>query len=158
MLPRGRIIDAQLGERQTEVQSLKSGGIWIVVRPDPSLQGASITERAETRVMAFQMSTRSRLFLTPNLCWHYSLSKCTRSSIVVSHAQLHRKRRQIYISSFPLAPGGILFCNTLVGIEAVAEVLAVLVRGVVGKHLAARGALEGLEASLALDGLGSNVL
>lgn len=77
---------------------------------------------------------------------------------MVSHAQLHRKRRRINIPSFPLTRGGTLFRNTLVGIEAVAEVLAVFVRGVVGKHLAARGALEGLEASLALDGLGSNVL
>jgi len=44
-----------------------------------------------------------------------------------------------------------LFRNAVVGVEAVGEGLAVLVIGVVGQHLAAGGALEGLETSLALD-------
>jgi hypothetical protein len=51
-----------------------------------------------------------------------------------------------------------LFHNTLVLVEADSEVLAVLVGCVVGKHLATRGALEGLEAGLALDRLGGSVL
>jgi hypothetical protein len=34
----------------------------------------------------------------------------------------------------------------------------VLVGGVIGKHLTARGALERLEAGFALDGLGGSVL
>jgi hypothetical protein len=51
-----------------------------------------------------------------------------------------------------------LFGNTFVGVEAVAKVLGVLIRGVVGEHLAACGALEGLEARLALDGLRGRVL
>jgi hypothetical protein len=46
---------------------------------------------------------------------------------------------------------GGLFHSALVGVEAVLELLAVLVACVVGKHLAARGALEGLEAGFALD-------
>ena len=50
------------------------------------------------------------------------------------------------------------FRYTVVGIEAVREVLAVLIRGVFHKHLAVRGALEGLEAGLALDRLGSRIL
>jgi hypothetical protein len=44
-----------------------------------------------------------------------------------------------------------LFGNTVLGVEAVLEVLAVLVRGVIGEHLAVRRALERLEARLALD-------
>jgi len=51
-----------------------------------------------------------------------------------------------------------LFRNTVVGVEAVSELLAVLVRSVFGKELAVSGALEGLEAGLALDGLGGGVL
>ena len=51
-----------------------------------------------------------------------------------------------------------LFRNTVVGVEAVDKLLAVLVRGVLGEELAVRSALERLEASLALDGLGSGVL
>ena len=51
-----------------------------------------------------------------------------------------------------------LFRNTVVGVEAVSELLAVLVRGVFGEHLTVCGALEGLEAGLALDGLGGGVL
>jgi hypothetical protein len=51
-----------------------------------------------------------------------------------------------------------LFYNTLVFVEADSKVLAVLVGCVVGKHLTARGALECLEAGLALDGLGGSVL
>lgn len=51
-----------------------------------------------------------------------------------------------------------LFGNTLVGVEAVAKVLAVLVACVISEHLAAGGSLEGLEARLALDRLGRGVL
>lgn len=47
-----------------------------------------------------------------------------------------------------------LFRNTVFGVEAVGELLAVLVCGVFGEQLAVCGALEGLEAGLALDGLG----
>jgi hypothetical protein len=53
---------------------------------------------------------------------------------------------------------GGLFCDALLGVEAVLELLTVLVGRVVGKHLAARGALESLEAGLALDRLGGGVL
>jgi hypothetical protein len=53
---------------------------------------------------------------------------------------------------------GQLLCDTLVSVEAVLELFAVLVGGVVGEHLAARGALKGLEARLALDRLGGDVL
>lgn len=51
-----------------------------------------------------------------------------------------------------------LFGNTVLGLEAVHELLAVLVRGVLGEKLAVCGALKGLEAGLALDGLGGGVL
>jgi hypothetical protein len=51
-----------------------------------------------------------------------------------------------------------LFHNTLILVEANTKVLAVLVGGVIGKHLTARGALERLEAGFALDGLGGSVL
>lgn len=51
-----------------------------------------------------------------------------------------------------------LFRNTIIGVEAVSKLLAVLVRGVFGEQLAVCGALEGLEAGLALDGLGGGVL
>jgi hypothetical protein len=51
-----------------------------------------------------------------------------------------------------------LFLNTILGFEAVCELLAVLVRGVFGEDLAVGGALEGLEARLALDGLGGSIL
>lgn len=51
-----------------------------------------------------------------------------------------------------------LFRNTILGVEAVGKLLAVLVRGVFGEQLTVRGALEGLEARLALDGLGCGVL
>lgn len=54
--------------------------------------------------------------------------------------------------------GARLFGHTLALVEAVAEVLAVLVGGVVCQHLLARGALEGLKARLALDGLRRGVL
>jgi hypothetical protein len=53
---------------------------------------------------------------------------------------------------------GRLFRNTLVGVEAVGELLAVLVRSVVRKHLLAGGALESLEARLALDALRRDIL
>lgn len=51
-----------------------------------------------------------------------------------------------------------LFRNTILRIEAVSELLAMLIRGVVGKHFLARGALESLEAGFALDGLRRCVL
>lgn len=51
-----------------------------------------------------------------------------------------------------------LFGNTVVGVEALLKLLAVLVRGVVAEHLAVRRALERLEARLALDCLGGGVL
>ena len=44
-----------------------------------------------------------------------------------------------------------LFDNAVIGVEAVLEVLGVLVRGVLGQHLAGCGALERLEACFALD-------
>jgi hypothetical protein len=66
-------------------------------------------------------------------------------------SQTHKSRISRYI--VPL-----LFRLSLVRVEAVGELLAVLVRSVVGKHLLARCALEGLEARFALDGLGRGVL
>ena len=48
--------------------------------------------------------------------------------------------------------------NAVGSLEAVLESLAVLIRGVLDKQLAVRGALEGLEARLALDALGRDVL
>jgi hypothetical protein len=51
-----------------------------------------------------------------------------------------------------------LFRNTIGLVEAVGELLAVLVRGVFDEELAVGGALESLEAGLALDGLGGGVL
>lgn len=54
--------------------------------------------------------------------------------------------------------GGRLFRDTFVGVEAVGKLLAVLVRSMVRKHLLAGGALEGLEARLALDALRRDVL
>lgn len=48
--------------------------------------------------------------------------------------------------------------NTIVGVKAVLERFAVLVRGVVAQHLTVGGALEGLEASLAFDGEGRSIL
>lgn len=51
-----------------------------------------------------------------------------------------------------------LFGNAIVSIEAILERLAVFVRGMIAEHLATGGALEGLEAGLALDGEGSGVL
>jgi pyrimidine operon attenuation protein/uracil phosphoribosyltransferase len=75
---------------------------------------------------------------------------------VVSHACINRKLGRVARALAPKA--GSLFHNTLVGVEADGKVLAVLIRGMVGKHLAAGGALESLEAGFALDGLGSGVL
>lgn len=60
--------------------------------------------------------------------------------------------------SASVPPEGSSFGNTIVRIEAVAEVLAVLVRGMIGQHLLAGGALEGLEAGLALDCLRGGIL
>jgi hypothetical protein len=68
------------------------------------------------------------------------------SSPVVSHANKSR------------TPSRRLFRNAVVGVEAVGELLAVLVGGVVRQHLLARRALERLEAGFALDGLGRGVL
>ena len=51
-----------------------------------------------------------------------------------------------------------LFRHTVVGVEAVNKLFAVLVCGMFGKELAVCGALKGLEAGLALDGLGGGVL
>lgn len=56
-----------------------------------------------------------------------------------------------------LAPSHLLR-HTLVGVEAVGKLLAMLVARVVRQHLLARGALEGLEAGFALDCLGCGVL
>ena len=81
------------------------------------------------------------------------------SSPVVSHARVNSKLCRIVRCRRALArKSGRLFHNTLVGVEADVELLAVLVGCVVGKHLTARGALECLEAGLALDGLGGSVL
>lgn len=52
----------------------------------------------------------------------------------------------------------LLLDDTVLGVEAVLEVFGVLVGGVLDKHLARGGALEGLEARLALDRLGGSVL
>lgn len=57
-----------------------------------------------------------------------------------------------------LTTRGVSPSNAVVGIEAVLEILAVLVGGVLGQHLAAGGALERLEACLALDGEGGGIL
>ena len=72
---------------------------------------------------------------------------------MVSHAE--QKHMRIIVSHPLLAR---LFRDSLALVEAVRELLVVLVRGVVGQHLLARGALEGLEAGLALDGLRGGVL
>ena len=81
------------------------------------------------------------------------------SSPVVSHARVNSKLCHIVRLRHALArKSDRLFHNTLVGVEADVELLAVLVGSVIGKHLAARGALERLEAGFALDGLGVGVL
>jgi hypothetical protein len=54
--------------------------------------------------------------------------------------------------------GGRLFRDTVIGLEAVGEGFAVLIRGVFCEQVAVGGALEGLEARLALDRLGGSVL
>jgi hypothetical protein len=53
----------------------------------------------------------------------------------------------------PVSPG-----NTVFGLEALLEGFGVLICSVLGKHLATCGALEGLEARLALDAKGGGVL
>jgi hypothetical protein len=74
---------------------------------------------------------------------------------VVSHAYINRNLGRVA----PHSPVRRLFRRgALVGVEAILELLAVLIARVVGKHLAACGALEGLEASFALDGLRGGVL
>lgn len=57
-----------------------------------------------------------------------------------------------------IKPSRDLFRLSLVRVEAIRKVLAVLVACVVGQHLAAGGALERLEAGFALDALGGYVL
>lgn len=70
------------------------------------------------------------------------------------HTRRHRWREGIVF-----APrGGGSFENAVVGIEAVLKALGVLVGGMLGQHFAGGGALERLEARLALDGEGSGVL
>jgi hypothetical protein len=51
-----------------------------------------------------------------------------------------------------------LFGGAVGRLETVGKLLAVLVGGVVGQQLLARGALEGLEAGFALDGLRRGIL
>jgi hypothetical protein len=75
---------------------------------------------------------------------------------VVSHACINRKLGRVARALASKARS--LFYNALIRVEADGKVLAVLVRGVVGKHLSAGCALESLEAGFALDGLGSGVL
>jgi hypothetical protein len=50
------------------------------------------------------------------------------------------------------------FRDAVLGVEAVRKCLAVFICGVLGKHVAVGGALEGLKAGLALDGKGGHVL
>ena len=90
------------------------------------------------------------------------LSPTPLSSLVVSHASVNRKSRPCRFSS-PVYRSfardhGRLFRSALVGVEAILELLAVLVARVVGEHLAACGALESLEAGFALDRLRGDVL
>lgn len=75
--------------------------------------------------------------------------------LVVSHARV--KLKMLFGPHHIKCIVG-LFRDTIVGVEAICELLAVLVGSVVGQHLLACGALEGLEASLALDGLRGGVL
>jgi hypothetical protein len=102
------------------------------------------------------------LFLAPYaISCHISspathVSSPPNSSLVVSRFRGSRKSRRV--TSEPWTKCGRLFRNTLVGVEAVGKLLAVLVRSVVRKHLLAGGALEGLEARLALDALRRDVL
>jgi hypothetical protein len=56
------------------------------------------------------------------------------------------------------SPADRLFRLTLALVEAIRKLLAVLVAGMVCQHLLARGALERLEASFALDSLRRGVL
>jgi len=76
----------------------------------------------------------------------------------------HRPRTpspSIPILAIPLArahPSTASLGDALVLIKAHAEILAMLVARMVRQHLAARGALECLEAGFALDGLGGGVL
>jgi hypothetical protein len=80
---------------------------------------------------------------------------------VVSHAPITSSTPSKPLQYTPSASSGHplrLFRNTVVGVEAVIKLLAVLVRGVFGEQLAVCGALKGLEAGLALDSLGGGVL
>jgi hypothetical protein len=83
--------------------------------------------------------------------------------LATRHRRRRRRRRRpwyLYLSlteTQPRSPG-ILFRSTVGSLKAVGELLAMLVGSVVRKQLLARGALEGLEAGFALDGLGRGVL
>jgi hypothetical protein len=81
---------------------------------------------------------------------HLALLSPDSSLVVVSHRLIASKSNQLY--------GSRLFRLTLALVEAIRKLLAVLVAGMVCQHLLARGALERLEASFALDGLGRGVL
>ena len=78
-------------------------------------------------------------------------------ALIISQTPSHATP-QTFRSASLGRPSQDLFGGTVGLIEAVGELLAVLVRGVFGEQLAACGALEGLEAGLALDGLGGGVL
>jgi hypothetical protein len=92
------------------------------------------------------------------------LRLATNSSLVISIGISGKQNVNASLTLSPVVPSSThasarrLFGDTVVGVEAVLEVLAVLVRGVVGEHLAAGCALERLEARLALDRLGGGVL
>jgi hypothetical protein len=98
--------------------------------------------------MVFSASSRNQL-LAHHLYWYLRQTKRKRLSHALSLS-----------SPVQSSPRGTcrLFGDTVVGVEAVLEILAVLVRGVVAEHLAVRRALERLEARLALDSLGGGVL
>lgn len=81
------------------------------------------------------------------------------SSPVVSHARVNSKLCRIVRGRCALArKPDRLFHNAFIRVEADIELLAVLVGCVIGKHLAACGALERLEAGFAFDGLSGGVL
>ena len=77
---------------------------------------------------------------------------------MVSHALVILQTPSHVIPQKPLSLVGSislhLFRNTIVSVKAVLELLAVLVRGVFGEQFAVCGALEGLEACFAFNGLG----
>lgn len=81
---------------------------------------------------------------------HFHLLQLLATCGISSHLIASRRNAQPII-----AP---LFGDTLVRIEAVRKLLAVLVARMIDQHLLARCALERLEASFALDVLGRGVL